>query len=124
MFKLSFFSLRTKLTPTRPRPIVKWFVNSKELIKSTAEFRIENPDQYTSQLVIEEIYPEDEGEYTCTVQNKFGMDQTSTELTVYGAREGIVIFNFFPFMFLYERKCVRVIMCCFLLLKQRRANHQ
>jgi hypothetical protein len=82
----NLYRLRTRLTPTRPRPVVKWFVNSKELIKSTAEFRIENPDQYTSQLVIEEIFPEDEGEYTCVVQNKFGMDQTSTELTVYGTR--------------------------------------
>jgi hypothetical protein len=72
----------------RPRPVVKWFVNSKELIKSTKDFRIETPEPYTSQLVINEIFPEDEAEYTCQIQNSFGSDVTSTELTVYSVKEG------------------------------------
>lgn len=87
-------------------------MNSQELIKSTAEFRIENPDQYTSQLVIEEIFPEDEGEYTCVFQNKFGMDQTSTELTVYGEREGT---HFIPFLRKFTSEYVLFgFKCCFI----------
>jgi len=65
--------------------VVKWFVNSKELIKSTKDFRIETPEPFSTQLVINEIFPEDEGEYTCSISNTHGTISTSTELTVYSA---------------------------------------
>jgi len=45
---------------------VKWFVNSKELIKSTKYFRIGTPEPFSTHLVINEIFPEDEGKYTCS----------------------------------------------------------
>lgn len=35
-----------------------------------------------STLIINEVFPEDEGEFTCTAVNTFGMAQSKTTLTV------------------------------------------
>lgn len=53
--------LRVTFSSVKPRGVVKWFIKGQELVKSTKEFRIEKKERGVSQLVISEIFPEDEG---------------------------------------------------------------
>lgn len=39
-------------------------------------------DGNKSTLIVNEVFPEDEGEITCTAVNTFGMAQSKTNLTV------------------------------------------
>ena len=67
-----------------PAPRIRWFHNGQEVVKST-DFEITiDYDRGISILVIIEVFPEDEGEYTCTATNKLGETITTCRLTVVG----------------------------------------
>ncbi|XP_022670582.1 myosin light chain kinase, smooth muscle-like, partial [Varroa destructor] len=65
-----------------PSPSISWFQNRRE-IRSSEEFRISfNPTTGICQLVIAEVYPDDQGVYACRASNPFGEDETTAPLTV------------------------------------------
>ncbi|XP_060064415.1 titin-like, partial [Ylistrum balloti] len=65
-----------------PQPKVKWFHDGHELKPST-DFQITvNFNTGESTLVIVEVFPEDEGEYTCSARNRYGETITTCRLTV------------------------------------------
>lgn len=77
--------LEVKVTG-KPKPKVKWF-KEKELIQPSEEYQIEEFDDGTSVLVINNVYPDDQGEITFEAHNPLGVAVTTTELSV----EGILI---------------------------------
>jgi len=54
-------------------------------------------DGTTSRLTILQVYPEDEGEYTCVVRNELGKVTTSACLIVDGESLDISLFNLLKF---------------------------
>ena len=73
-----------------PRPDVKWFKQGEEVFQSD-EFQIENTEDGTSILVINEIYPDDTGEIKFEAFNEVGVAETITHFFV----EGKFFRNFF-----------------------------
>lgn len=69
-----------------PKPQIRWLKAGEEIIPSD-EFQIENFDDGTSILIINDIYPDDSGEITFEAHNALGVAMTTTELVV----EGILI---------------------------------
>lgn len=61
----------------------KWF-KDKELIQPSEEYQIEEFEDGTSVLVINNVYPDDEGEITFEAHNPLGVAVTTTELSVEG----------------------------------------
>lgn len=63
---------------------IKWFREGREL-RPTRDFK-PSYDIQTGEatLSIPEVFPDDQGTFTCTAVNKFGKDATSTMLTVKG----------------------------------------
>lgn len=78
----------------KPKPKVKWF-KEKELIQPSEEYQIEEFDDGTSVLIINNVYPDDQGEITFEAHNPLGVAVTTTELSV----EGISFVNFFSNIF-------------------------
>lgn len=74
--------LEVKVTG-KPKPKVKWF-KEKELIQPSEEYQIEEFDDGTSVLVINNVYPDDQGEITFEAHNPLGVAVTTTELSVEG----------------------------------------
>lgn len=68
----------------RPSPRIRWFHNGQEVLKSPDFDIIIDYNTGTSVLVIVEVYPEDEGEYTCVASNRLGETITTCRLTVVG----------------------------------------
>jgi Immunoglobulin I-set domain len=66
-----------------PKPEAKWFKQGEEIIPSD-EFQIENTDDGTSILVINEIYPDDTGEIKFEAFNSVGVTETVTQFFVEG----------------------------------------
>lgn len=66
-----------------PKPEVKWFKQGEEIVQSD-EFQIENTDDGTSILVINEIYPDDTGEIKFEAFNSVGVAETFTQFFVEG----------------------------------------
>ena len=55
-----------------PTPRIRWYHNGRE-IQSSADFHIViDYNRGISSLTIGEVFPEDEGEYTCTARSKHG----------------------------------------------------
>lgn len=70
----------------RPKPDVKWFKQGEELFTSE-EYQIENFEDGTSVLFINNVYEDDTGEITFEAHNPLGVAVTSTELSL----EGILV---------------------------------
>lgn len=84
----------------RPKPEVKWFKQGEE-IKASEEFQIENFEDGTSVLIINDIYPDDTGEITFQAHNPLGVTSTTTLLEVTeGNFSKIVSFRKFTEVFL------------------------
>ncbi|XP_035789232.1 titin-like isoform X6 [Anopheles albimanus] len=64
-----------------PKPQIRWLKAGEEIIPSD-EFQIENFDDGTSILIINDIYPDDSGEITFEAHNALGVAMTTTELVV------------------------------------------
>lgn len=68
----------------KPQPRIIWYHNGKE-IKPSHDFQIIiDYSKKESILIIVEVFPEDEGEYTCTARNPYGESITSCRLVVVG----------------------------------------
>lgn len=63
-----------------PEPQITWTKNGKTLRSSeVVDLKYKNR---VATLVINEVFPEDEGEYTCKATNSMGAASTSCKLTV------------------------------------------
>lgn len=67
----------------QPKPDVKWFKQGEELFPSE-EYQIENLEDGTSILFINNVYEDDTGEITFEAHNALGVAVTTTELSVEG----------------------------------------
>lgn len=84
-----------------PKPEVKWFKQGEEIVPSD-EFQIENTEDGTSILVINEIYPDDTGEIKFEAYNSVGVAETVTQFFVEGKKETSSLEQLF-FLFLNLR---------------------
>lgn len=64
-----------------PKPSVKWLKQGEEITQSE-EFQIENLDDGTSILIINDVYPDDTGEIKFEAYNAVGVAQTITKFEV------------------------------------------
>lgn len=71
-----------------PKPEVKWLKAGEEIIPSD-EFQIENLDDGTSILVINDVYPDDTGIIKCEAYNSAGVAETVTEFIVEGNQKHV-----------------------------------
>ncbi|KAK3082882.1 hypothetical protein FSP39_007872 [Pinctada imbricata] len=72
-----------------PQPRIRWYHNGRE-IQSSSDFQITiDYARGVSNLTISEVFPEDEGEYTCTARSKHGETITTCRLTVISEDEEI-----------------------------------
>lgn len=74
----------------RPSPRIRWFHNGQEVVKSADFEIIIDYDKGVSMLIIIEVFPEDEGEYTCVASNKIGETITTCRLTILGKLFSII----------------------------------
>ncbi|XP_011689401.1 PREDICTED: muscle M-line assembly protein unc-89 isoform X5 [Wasmannia auropunctata] len=64
-----------------PKPSVHWFLGDVEITEKRTEYtRVEEGDNY--KLIIKEVKTELRGHYTCKVQNEYGENSSSSNLTV------------------------------------------
>ncbi|XP_025153244.1 obscurin isoform X6 [Harpegnathos saltator] len=64
-----------------PKPNVQWFLGDVEITEKRTEYtRMEEGDNY--KLIIKEVKTELKGHYTCKVQNEYGENSSSSNLTV------------------------------------------
>lgn len=66
-----------------PRPEITWFLDGEE-IHISPTYVIDNREDGTNILTIEETFAEDEGEYTCVAENELGRASTSADLYIRG----------------------------------------
>lgn len=66
-----------------PKPESKWLKQGEEILPSD-EFQIENLDDGTSILVINDVYPDDTGIIKFEAVNSSGVAETTTEFVVEG----------------------------------------
>lgn len=64
-----------------PKPETKWLKQGEEILPSE-EFQIENLDDGTSILVINDVYPDDAGEIKFEAFNAVGTVETISEFVV------------------------------------------
>lgn len=74
----------------RPKPKVRWLRHGEEITPSE-EYQIENFEDGTSILFINNVYPDDTGSITFEAHNALGVAVTTTELSVKGISEDIHI---------------------------------
>lgn len=67
----------------QPKPTTVWKKANEEIVPSE-DFQIENFDDGTSVLIINDVYPDDSGEITFEAHNPLGVASTTTELRVEG----------------------------------------
>ncbi|XP_072755043.1 protein Obscurin isoform X6 [Anoplolepis gracilipes] len=64
-----------------PKPSVHWFLGDVEITEKRTEYtRVEEGDNY--KLIMKEVKSELKGNYTCKVQNEYGENSSSSNLTV------------------------------------------
>ena len=63
-----------------PKPTVSWFRESIRL-ENTPDFQITTKDG-TSQLFISEVFADDSGKFSCTLENSSGKAETVADLLV------------------------------------------
>lgn len=78
-----------------PKPEIKWLKAGEEIIQSD-EFQIENLEDGTSILVINDVYPDDTGIIKCKAYNSVGAAETVTEFIVEGTEKSRV--QSYPFL--------------------------
>lgn len=90
----------------KPKPKVKWLKEGEEIFPSE-EYQIENFEDGTSVLIINDLYPDDTGTITFEAFNSLGVAITTTELIV---EEGIIkislnefLLNYFYLLFNFLR---------------------
>lgn len=66
-----------------PRPEVKWLKQGEEIVPSD-EFQIENLEDGTSILIINDVYPDDTGVIKFEAFNSVGVAETNTQFIVEG----------------------------------------
>nr|XP_015214260.1 PREDICTED: myosin light chain kinase, smooth muscle isoform X1 [Lepisosteus oculatus]XP_015214261.1 PREDICTED: myosin light chain kinase, smooth muscle isoform X1 [Lepisosteus oculatus] len=70
-----------------PKPEIVWLHNGKE-IQESEDFHFKKcGNEYT--LLIQEVFPEDTGKYTCEVWNELGVARTEARLTVQEPQDGV-----------------------------------
>ncbi|KAM4608725.1 myosin light chain kinase, smooth muscle [Polymixia lowei] len=70
-----------------PAPEVVWLHNGQQVTESE-DFLFHRKDNlYT--LLIQEVFPEDTGIYTCLIRNQYGEDHSQARLTVQEPRDGV-----------------------------------
>lgn len=80
-----------------PKPEIKWLKQGEEILPSE-EFQIENLEDGTSILIINDVYPDDAGEIKFTAFNSVGVSETISEFVVEGSRN--ISCFFLPLCFL------------------------
>lgn len=65
-----------------PPPVVMWLHDGQEVSESEDFHLLREENRYT--LLIQEVFPEDTGAYSCRAWNQYGEDQTQARLTVEG----------------------------------------
>ncbi|KAJ8253328.1 hypothetical protein GJAV_G00211680 [Gymnothorax javanicus] len=70
-----------------PQPEIIWLHNGKE-IQESEDFHFEHKGNEYS-LLIQEVFPEDTGKYTCEVWNAAGVARSEAMLTVQEPQEGV-----------------------------------
>lgn len=88
----------------KPTPEVKWFKQGEEL-RSSEEYQIENFEDGTSVLFINNVYEDDTGEITFEAHNPLGVAVTTTELSVEGTFSDNIwaIISFYFYISLAEK---------------------
>lgn len=66
-----------------PKPVSKWSKQGNEILPSE-EYQIENFEDGTSILIINDVYPDDTGEIKFEAFNSLGVAETITEFCVEG----------------------------------------
>lgn len=82
-----------------PKPEIKWLKQGEEILPSE-EFQIENLEDGTSILIINDVYPDDAGEIKFTAFNSVGVSETISEFVVEGSRNISCLFYCFYLGFL------------------------
>ena len=77
-----------------PKPQVKWMKAGEEILPSD-EFQIENLDDGTSILIINDVYPDDTGEIKFEAFNSVGVAETITQFVVEGRIKFSGVFDYF-----------------------------
>lgn len=93
-----------------PKPTTKWLKSGEELTPSE-EFQIENFEDGTSILIINDVYPDDTGEIKFEAENPLGVAETVTEFVVEGNEMKLKILLLF--LFLVHRKKRSAQICSF-----------
>lgn len=73
-----------------PKPKVKWLKHGDEILPSD-EFQIENLDDGTSILIINDVYPDDTGEIKFEAYNVVGVAETTTKFEVVEGKNLLLI---------------------------------
>lgn len=74
-----------------PSPKITWYFDGSP-IKPSTDFQITiDLERGESTLIIVEVFPEDEGEYTCVAVNDFGESITTCRLTVISKLNFVII---------------------------------
>jgi len=77
-----------------PKPQVKWLKAGEEIMPSD-EFQIENLDDGTSILIINDVYPDDTGEIKFEAFNSVGIAETITQFIVEGKIDFLGFLDYF-----------------------------
>lgn len=86
----------------RPKPKVRWLRHGEEITPSE-EYQIENFEDGTSILFINNVYPDDTGSITFEAHNALGVAVTTTELSVKGILSIVgYIFEYLCFFILFK----------------------
>ncbi|XP_054908979.1 myosin light chain kinase, smooth muscle isoform X2 [Poeciliopsis prolifica] len=70
-----------------PPPLVMWLHDGQEVSESEDFHLLKEENRYT--LLIQEVFPEDTGAYSCRAWNQYGEDQTQARLTVEEPQDGV-----------------------------------
>lgn len=84
-----------------PKPETKWMKHGEEIIPSD-EFQIENLDDGTSILIINDVYPDDTGEIKFEAFNLIGVAESITQFMVEGKMSSLN--NLLHFLIILNKK--------------------